>query len=74
MIGILFELKSLGGFVCHQLVTVVFSFLGLFFFFGVRFLWVLFIRSFSLKAIVSLKLSWFKLQIILQTQMFIVGV
>lgn len=60
MIGILFELKSLGGFVSH--------------FFLVFFLWVLFIRSFSLKAIISLKLSWFKLQIILQTQMFIVGV
>lgn len=69
MIGILLELKSLGGFVSHC--GVLFS--GLFFF-GVFFLWVLFIRSFSLKAIVSLKLSWFKLQIILQTQMFIVGV
>lgn len=69
MIGILFELKSLGGFVSHC--GVLFS--GLFFFL-VFFLWVLFIRSFSLNAIISLKLSWFKLQIILQTQMFIVGV
>lgn len=68
MIGILFELKSLGGFVSHC--GVLFS--GVFF--GGFFLWVLFIRSFSLKAIISLKLSWFKLQIILQTQMFIVGV
>lgn len=70
MIGILFELKSLGGFVSHC--GVLFS--GLLFFFWCFFLWVLFIRSFSLKAIISLKLSWFKLQIILQTQMFIVGV
>lgn len=56
MIGILFEFKSLGGFVSYCGVF----FFGLFFFWCF-FLWVLFIRSFSLKVIIFLKLSWFKL-------------